>query len=208
MIEVVIAAGVLSIVVVAAGSFFSQQTKANNFLDFQSKRSQLRLTLLGQFLNNPNNCQCLFAGANTFPIAGTSALTGVAPTTLGQYAFVSPGVCSTATIPQPFLTAAGVDSVQTKSISLTNIVNVSGTYTGILQINMQSMKDVIGPSTISLTIPVAVTTSPATAATVNFVSCSSSNSGSIPLGTCAAGLLSTGYDVTTGALVCQPPTYQ
>lgn len=214
IVQVLIAAAILSTLMLAAMEFFSNQTKANNFLEFQSKREQLRATMLSQFLNNPDNCKCLFAGSAPFATPGPSDLTGVTPTQIGRYQFVTPGTCAGATVPAPFVTSTGLDGLKATSIQLKNILNISGSYSGDLVVNLQSTKDVLGPKDIALKIPVTVATTPAGGGMVSFVSCSASASagggGALTpaLGLCASGLLSAGYDPTTGALVCQPPTYQ
>ena len=212
MIEVMIASAIGLVVMLGALTFFQNQNKANNYVEFQGKREQLRLTLLGQFLNDPNNCKCLFGGATEFPVAGIAALTGVTPTQVGRYNFTTPGDCSTATLPAPFVTNAGVDGLRTTAIQLKKIVNISGTYQAEFTLALQSLKEVLGPKDILLTIPVAVATVAGTPGNVAFASCSSSTGGgggggSGPVGVCPAGLLSAGYD-TSGVLVCQPPTYQ
>lgn len=209
LVEVMIAGAILGAIMLAAASFFVSQQKANNFLEFQSKRSQLRLTLLGQILNDPDNCKCLFNGAAPFSSTGPATLTGVTPTAIGRYGFVTAGVCASATMPQPLITSAGIDFMKSTSITLTNIVNISGQYSGELIVTVESMKDVLGPKQIPLSMPVNVSVSPSSPGMVKFEGCSTGgSSGSVPRGVCPPGLLSVGYDITTGILQCQPPTYQ
>ncbi|MEK6554339.1 MAG: hypothetical protein AABZ31_03785 [Bdellovibrionota bacterium] len=209
LIQVVIAAGIMTTVMLASMDFFSNQTKSNNFLEFQAKREQLRLSLLGQFLNNPDNCACLFNGAAEFPATGTAELIGVVPTTIGRYSFVTPGVCATSTIPYPFINSDGVDGMRAASIGIRNIINVAGNYSGELTIGLVATKRVLGPSELPLKIPIAINVSPGTPGNVVFSNCSTGSSGgSAPLGVCTGGLVSIGYDPLTGNLVCQPPIYQ
>ncbi|MEK6556249.1 MAG: hypothetical protein AABZ31_13465 [Bdellovibrionota bacterium] len=209
LIQVMVAAGILVTVMSAAMTFFSNQTKSNNFLEFQSKRAQLRLTILGQFLNNPDNCRCLFQGASAFATPGPSTLTGVAPIKIGRYNIITPGVCPGTLPPAPWIDSTPIDGMIATSIQLNNIVNIGGNYSGDLQIDLQSTKDVLGPKDLPLKIPVAIATTPAGAGLVSFVSCSTSSSSASPaLGLCPATLVSVGYDPITGALVCQPPMYQ
>lgn len=212
LVQVIVAAGIMTVVMLAGMTFFGNQTKSNNFLEFQAKREQLRGSLLSQFLNQGDNCKCLFAGATEFSAAmGTPLLTGVVPTQIGRYDFVTPGVCATATVPAPFINNVGVDGMKTTAIEMKNIRNISGDYSGELHITIESTKEVLGPKTLLLKIPVSILTIPGTAGNVVFQSCSATGSGGgggVALGTCPTGLLLAGYHPVTGDLVCEPPTYQ
>lgn len=180
LVELLVVIGIMSAVILAMMTMQENQMKANNYLEFQLKRTQLQNTLVGQVFNDPGNCACLFAGAAPFPAmpsAPGATLTGVAPTQIGRYSFATPGVCATATMPQPLVNNAGIDSLKTTSIRLANVMNISGVYTGEILINLQTTKPVLGPPDLPIKIPVVVTTTPS-GANVNFQSCSSSVSSS------------------------------
>lgn len=179
LIEILIVAGVMSIMMLAVATIQQQQMKSNSFIEFQAKKEQLRLTLLGQFLNDPNNCKCLFRGSNEFAEAGTVELKGVAPTEVGRYNFSIPGDCSTATMPAPFITSLGIDNLKTTAIGLKNILNIGGAYSGEMTLNLQTTKEVLGPKDLVLKIPVAIRTNIGSApGTVAFVSCSTAGGSS------------------------------
>lgn len=211
LVQVIIAAGILAVLAMTSASFFTNQIKANNYLEFQAKREQLRLTILGQFLSDPNNCKCLFANAPAFATPGPSTLAGTPPTQIGKFNFTTPGVCGTATLPSPLTSSTGVDGIRSTTIQLRNIVDSGGgTHTGLLVIGLQSLKEVQGPQELMLTFPVDVQTAPSGPGTVSFLGCSTMTGGGpvIPIvGTCPVGQFATGYDVN-GVLQCAPPTYQ
>lgn len=172
LVETLLVVGIASVIMLAMASMQKNQSLTNNFIEFQLKRTQLQGAILGQFLNDPANCQCLFRGASEFPVAGTSGLSGVNPTQIGRYQFVTPGNCNTATVPMPLVSNTGVDRVQTTSIRLRNIMNVSGAYSGNLIVNVRSMKDVLGPRDLPITIPVSLQVVPGSPGNVVFQSCS------------------------------------
>ena len=183
LVEVIIAGAILSVIALASASFFSNQQKMNNYVEFRAKKVQLQNTISGQFLSDRMNCRCLFRGAANFPVAGTAQLTGVTPMNMGRYQFVTPGDCTTATMPQPWITAAGVDDMRTESIVLKDIGTPSGgVYSGTLEMRVRSLKEVNGSQIAHFSIPVSVSTNPVSASTVAFDSCSTAASGT------AAGL--------------------
>jgi type II secretory pathway pseudopilin PulG len=210
LIEVIVAAGIIAVLAATSATYFVHQLRANNFLEFQGKREQLRLSILGQFLSDPNQCKCLFAGT-TFATPGPSALSGgTPPTSIDKYSFGTPGNCATATPSgSPFVNSAGVDNVALASVQLNNITGTPGNYQGSLIIGLQSQKPVAGPQTIFLTFPVSVVGSAGGPGTVVFQGCSSLAAAAVVpiVGTCPAGQFSTGYDAY-GVLQCGPPTYQ
>lgn len=171
LIEVVIIAGVMAVLMFAMISMQTNQSRSNNYLEFQLKTIQLRGQILGQFLNDPENCRCLFNGATDFPAAGIALLGGVTPTQIGRFNFVTAGVCGTATVPSPFVSNTGVDGLISSSIQLRNISGAAGVYAGDLVINVQSRKEVLGPQELPVSIPVSIATAPA-GPNVSFVSCS------------------------------------
>lgn len=172
MVEMLIAVGVLSIVVLASTTMFENQSRANNFLEFQLKRTQLQSAIISQVLNNPINCECLFTGSTDFPVSGVALLAGVSPTAIGPYNFATPNDCSTATILNPLVNTVGVDSVKLNSVNLSNISNNSGSYSGDLQISIQSIKNALGPKDLNISIPVSISVSPVNPTTVKFKNCS------------------------------------
>jgi len=91
LVEMMIVLGVLGLATTAFVSLQSNQLRSANYTEFQSKRSQLTNSLTQMFLNNANNCACLFNGANSFPASPAlpgATLTGVTPTTIGPYNFI------------------------------------------------------------------------------------------------------------------------
>jgi prepilin-type N-terminal cleavage/methylation domain-containing protein len=71
--EMMIVAGIMGVLLLAMMTMQSNQTKANNFLQFQLRRTELQGAIVGQFLKDANNCACLFKGANPF-LASTAAV--------------------------------------------------------------------------------------------------------------------------------------
>jgi prepilin-type N-terminal cleavage/methylation domain-containing protein len=172
LVETMVVVGIVGVMALAMMTMQSNQVKSNNYLEFQLKRTQLQGVLLGQFLKDPNNCACLFAGATAFPAAGAATLPGTAPTQIGLYTSAAPA-CGTPA--QFFIDAAGIDGLKATSIRLQNITPTSdpNIYTGAFNIGVQSTKDVLGPKELPISIPVSVATSPS-GANVVFNSCSSS----------------------------------
>lgn len=162
-------------VMLAATTFFAQQLKANNFLEFQAKREQLRLTIIGQFLNDPDNCKCLLGlgGGVTFPVTGTTELIGFTqPDSVGK--FLDPNTCAGG-IPQPFVTKDGVDGLRLDSVQLINIVPTGGGYySGFLNFNVESIKEATGPKILRLSLQVAIKTE-IVGAQAQFLGCSSAS---------------------------------
>src|SRR5690606_14563271 len=94
LVEVLVVAGFMSILMMAMITMQTHQSKSNNYLEFQLKRTQLQQVIVSQVLSDAQNCACLFAGASPFPANPTGAgatLTGVSPTQVGRYNFVTPG---------------------------------------------------------------------------------------------------------------------
>lgn len=175
-------AGVMAIIMFAMMSMQQSQLKSNNFLEFQLNKTQLQNTLIGQVFKDPNNCACLFAGANPFPQnpGGAGAtLTGVNPTRVGRYEFVTPGVCGTATMPQPLVDDQGIAGLKTVSIRLRDIKRIAGVYSGQVVIDVSSTKNVLGPSVLPIQIPVNITATPNGAGAMNFQSCSTSTAANL-----------------------------
>lgn len=178
LVEVMIVTGLMVTTALVMMTITSNQLKANSFLEFQLRREQLRMVLIGQFLGNSNNCKCLFNGAATFPTTGTTALTGVTPTAIGPYKFVTPGDCSTATIPSPFITTTGADGLVANSIGLTDIVDLGGgTYQGNLTVAVSPTREVLGPTALKpIVIPVSVQATPS-GSDMAFQSCTATAGG-------------------------------
>lgn len=158
LIEVMIVAGVMAISMAAMMSMFQQQAKSFNFLEFQGKREQLRATLMGQFLNNSDNCKCLFSGADSFPETGTQRLTGNLPTQISSYNFTTPGDCATATPAYTFVDSEGVDSLKLVDANIVGITPVGSEYQGTLLVNIENTKESAGSKILSVRIPVGVET--------------------------------------------------
>lgn len=173
LVEVMIVAGIMTVSALAMLMMNANQMKATNHLEFQLKREQLRMVLLGQFLNDPNNCKCLFQGASPYPSSGAAQLGGTAPTAIGPYRFTTPGNCATATMPAPFVTTAGLDGLRATSITLNDVTPTSG----VLTVAVQSMKETLGPAAVNpIRIPVAVQSTAAGGNQI-FQSCAASGSG-------------------------------
>lgn len=170
LIEVMIVTGIMAVLIVAMITMQTNQLKTTNYLDFQLKKVQLETIISGQVLAEPNNCACIFNGASAFPTSGTAALTGANPTQIAIFPSAAPG-CGTPT--RTFLDTTGIDGMKATSIQIQNIVPTPNpnSYSGFLNINVQTTKDVLGPKDLPISIPVAIATTPA-GANVNFVSCS------------------------------------
>ncbi|NUM60320.1 MAG: type II secretion system protein [Bdellovibrionaceae bacterium] len=182
LIQVLITMSLFSIMTLTNVMMFSNQQKSNNYLKFNLKRTQLQNVIISQVLKNSDNCRCLFTGANQFisdPPSPGATLDGVYPKKIGPYKFVTPGVCGTATMPQPLVDDIGIDGLKATSIKLQNIMKIStNSYSGKLAIDVTSTEHVLGPSTLSISIPVSVEALPAVPGKVSFQSCSASSSGS------------------------------
>jgi hypothetical protein len=186
LVEMLVVSALMGIMMLAMLSMQDNQLKSNNYLEFQLKRTQLQTELIGQVFTNANNCACLFAGSAVIPAmpGAPGATLSVLPTQIGRYNFVTPGVCGTATIPQPLVDNVGIDGVRTSSVQLTNIMNINGAYSGDVVIDLQSTKPVLGPTNLPMRIHVDVVTSPAGGGNVNFLSCAISNGASGKQGFC------------------------
>lgn len=176
MIQTLFGAGSLGALALAGTSYFQYQTKAQNGIEFHSRKEQLRMNIMGMFLANPDNCRCLFSNVSDFPAGGVSELTGVAGDMLGPYRFSTPGDCSSATIPSPFVSRSGVDGLISEGIQIKDVTPVSGGYMGNLTISLAYSKPVMGSQNLQLKIPVALSTAPAGAGTVSFRGCGSTDS--------------------------------
>lgn len=87
LVEILIAMSVLSILAIANMTMFSNQQKITNYIDFNSKRTQLQNLISSMVLNNSNNCRCLFEGAHPFlsdPSLPGLTLQGSSPTKIGH----------------------------------------------------------------------------------------------------------------------------
>lgn len=162
-------------------SLYENQINSTNAMEFRVKKLQLQRSMIEEVLTDPSNCACIFAGANPFPAAPTSPgadlVSPSTATSLGRYKFITAGDCSTATLPNPLISSAGIDGLILSSIQLTKINQISGTsYSGELLIDIASSKKVLGPPNLKIKIPVSVAATPAGAGTVNFQSCSMTGS--------------------------------
>lgn len=156
LIEILVVVGIMAISMSAMLVMQQNQLLANNFLEFQLKKIQAESAIVNQVLNNPQNCACMVAGSPTIdanPAAPGATLTTSA-TQIGSYQFTNPGDCATATIPQPVVDGIGSDGIKTKSISIRNITNTAGQFKGDLQVRIESLKKVSGPSELVINIPV------------------------------------------------------
>lgn len=180
LVEILMAVAIFSFLAIAIAQMTNNQVKANNFLEFQLKRTQLHVALLDQVLKNPNNCGCIFSGAADFPQAGTAELNGyTAPNALGKY---DPLNCAGGVL-SPLVTTGGMDGLKLSSVKLKNISLAGGTYNGDFIADIESTKDVLGPKSLGLKIPVSITVVPsATAGDVSFVNCTSGSGGALASG--------------------------
>jgi hypothetical protein len=106
-------------------------------------------------------------------------------------------------MPSPFVSAAGVDSVKATNIQIINVGSpVGSTYSATLRVEVESMKDVLGPKTSKpIDLPILVNTTPSGANVVP-VSCSFGGSGggggAFPLSRCRLVLETWDNDNCTG----------
>ncbi len=197
LVEVLVVVAVMTIVLLSMVTMFRNQMLANNFLEFQGKRGELRNAIDGQFLTNRYNCKCLFP-PTPFPTSGT-LLTAATNAQLGLFNFVTAGDCAGATVPIPFVDQIG--AISTPLIEL-NIVNISGTYSGQLNVVVSPGKEMIGPPQSVIRIPVAVQIDSGSGPPYKLDGCSISN-GIPTVGLCPTGQYSIGYDAN-GTLQCAP----
>lgn len=175
LIELMVMVALLGIVMMAASAFFTQQLKANNFLEFQLKKEQLKLAIIGQVLPNPAHCKCLFANAADFPVSGGNLTGYPSPTSIGKFAQED---CIDG-IPVALVTVAGVDGLRLLSVGLKNITLASGTYSGSFAVNIESSKEVLGPKQLQFQIPVNVLATSAAPGQMQFEGCTTSSAGGL-----------------------------
>lgn len=207
LVEIIVAAGIMGVVALAMMTMASNQFKTNNFVEFQLKKQEIKAEILGQFLDLPLNCQCWLAsfGAQPFPAAGIATLgTSTTIDRIGRYSYPTAGSCVGATMPSPFVTAAGVDNVRANSISIVNVgAPVGATYAATLRVVLESQKDVSGSKVAKpIDIPILLNTAAAGANRVP-VSCAMSASatatGAFPFSRCRLIFESWDNDNCTGA---------
>jgi hypothetical protein len=97
-----------------------------------------------------------------------ATLTGVTPTLIGLFPNPAPG-CGAPI--QALVDGIGIGGAKAASIQLTNITGAGTTFSGNLSIDLQSTKEVLGPSHLPISIPVSVAATTA-GANVTFGSCS------------------------------------
>jgi len=174
IVELLIVVGITSVVMMAMMTLQQNQVKSNNFLQAQLKRNEVRAGIVGQVLNDANNCGCLFKNANPteFPATANGVTLNVAtpPTAIGPYNFT--GVCPASSV-APLIDSVGIDGIKATSIQLTNIKAAGASYTGHIVVGIQATKEVLGPSTLQpIDIQVSIATTPGTPGNVQFASCS------------------------------------
>jgi type II secretory pathway pseudopilin PulG len=204
LLEVTVAAAVMIIMGFMMMTMQSNLKRSNNFLEFQLKRAQLQAAIVGQVLNNSDNCLCLFQGAGPIPVAGAPTLPGApTPTQIGRFSLPTPGSCAGATIPVALVNTAGtIDGLKLTSVQVQNIVNVSGAYSANLAVKIQSMKEVSGPATLAMNIPININTAPGTPGNVLFAGCGSAG-GAGAGGFTSELLANTGYVEFPNGLILQ-----
>jgi prepilin-type N-terminal cleavage/methylation domain-containing protein len=182
LLEVMIVVGILTIMIGAMMALFLQMTKTSNYAEFTSKREQLRLTILGQVLNDPKNCLCMFGGPINLPSSGfpVDELSVPEPSAIGKFNFPDPNSCAGANIPYPLITATGGDGIKLSSAKIKTVDVVNGSYRAELEIGMSSLKPVVGPSEIFLKIPIALS-SELSGGNVVFKGCSLSGGTNTPV---------------------------
>nr|AGU11999.1 hypothetical protein [uncultured organism] len=154
LVEVLVMVAILAASGLVMATLFTNQRKAVSYLEFTTKREQMRLALLGQVLNEPNNCRCLFQGASDFMPTTPVNLSGYKkPDQLG--AFPNKNNCL-GTMPNPLVSESGIDSIKLTDLSLEGITVTGSSLTGLFHVKLQSQKEVGGPDVTELKIPVAV----------------------------------------------------
>lgn len=148
-----ISVALLAILVAGGMGLFNEQLKINSFIEFQRKREQLRLALLGQVLINPANCKCLLANGVLSGSGGVFSVEGFTqPQQIGPYISDS---CNSG-LSDVLVSDEGVDGLKLVSTQLRDITNQFGTYTGTLTLELAYAKKATGPERLSLVIPVVV----------------------------------------------------
>ncbi len=171
LIEVIIVAGLMGGVALVMAELFKGQQKQTAKIELLYKTEQLRSVILGQVLDDPLNCKCMFESAPEFPSA-VPVITAPSPTEIGKYDFIVPGDCSTG-IPKPILNSSlrGIDDVKLMSAEITNAQFISGEYFGDLIILVSSAKQVTGVNQQQLKIPVKLLTSNGSPGNQRFEGC-------------------------------------
>lgn len=176
LIEVMVAIAIFGVAMAAFMTMQTQQTKTNNFIQFQLKRTELQGAIIGQFLNDPKNCACLFQNAGPAEIPANAAgivwPVSTPPTELGRYQIPTPGDCTTASIPVPLVNEKGVDGIKSTSIRLRDVTATSGVFSGHLVVDVQSKREVLGVGDLSIKIPVHISVAAGSPGQVVFKSCS------------------------------------
>jgi prepilin-type N-terminal cleavage/methylation domain-containing protein len=53
LVEVIVAAGIMGVVAMGMATMHLSQLKANNFVEYQLKKQELKSEIMGQFLDSP-----------------------------------------------------------------------------------------------------------------------------------------------------------
>lgn len=173
ILETLVALGIMSVITFAMLAIFDSQNKTINGLEFKVKKNELHAAILSQFLNDSNNCGCLFNNANAFPVAGAKKLVmNNPPAAIGPFKFTSPGNCNTATIINPLINKTGLDGLILSGLEITDIQNTGSSYVGKMNLQIKSQKAVSGPQELKLEIPLDIQTTPVNASRVKIAGCS------------------------------------
>lgn len=172
MVEILIVSAIMGAAALFMLEMFKGQQTQTAKIELLYKSEQLRSVLGNQFLDDSNMCKCLFDGAANFPSTGTANLSGVNPTSIGRYNFVVPGDCFTAAVGKVFIDFNGIDNLELMSVELRDIIPISGSYFGELQVKLKSSKAVTGVNQQFLKFPVRVNTQSAGAGMESFRGCS------------------------------------
>ncbi len=134
------------------------QSKGSNRTEFMNLKEQLRTTVIAQFLNFPPNCKCLFEGVN-FNKVGITPEIDFTNGVIGRRNFLTPGDCSSATVPLPLISNSTViNGLKATSIKLKDIQEVSGQYLANFVLRIETQKKVSGAKEATLFIPVVLGT--------------------------------------------------
>lgn len=177
LVEVIIVAGLMGGVALLMAELFKGQQKQTAKIELLYKTEQLRSVILGQVLDDPLNCKCMFESAPEFPSA-VPAIAAPSPNEIGKYDFIVPGDCSGG-IPKPIVnnSARGIDDVKLLSAEIVDAQFISGEYFGDLKILVSSAKEVTGVNQQQLKIPVKLITSNGSPGNQRFEGCSVSGAG-------------------------------
>lgn len=166
IIEVLVGFFIITLLTFGMLTFFENENRSANTIEFHSQREQLRLAIISQFLKTPLNCKCLFQGATTINSGGSSKLAGFTPpAAIGPFE----GTDCSIGIKTPIINRLGMGGVRMSDVNIHNIVKTGDNYVGRFEVKLESTKLMSGASSTILRIPVLLSST--SASTFQFNEC-------------------------------------